>query len=149
MRPRNSKVSIQKVVQLGWAHRPAYLQHPSLSVGSQNIFNPTISDDVSILLDLCLSKCGLRTIGVSQVSFRKPMISFPPTYLDKQMQGNQRILKIQCMGQPRWPSGLAPPSAQGVILETWDRVPRRVPCVGPASPSACVSASLCVSLMNK
>ena len=30
-------------------------------------------------------------------------------------------------GQPRWPSGLAPPLAQGVILETWDQVPRRAP----------------------
>ena len=25
-------------------------------------------------------------------------------------------------GQPGWLSGLVPPSAQGVILETWDRV---------------------------
>ena len=34
------------------------------------------------------------------------------------------------------------PSAQGVILETWDPVPRRAPCMEPASPSACVSASV-------
>ena len=46
------------------------------------------------------------------------------------------------MGQPRWLSGLAPPSAQGLILETQDRVPRRAPCVEPASPSACVSHEL-------
>ena len=48
-------------------------------------------------------------------------------------------------------SGLAPPSAQGVILETWNGVPCWAPCMEPASPSACVSASLslCVSLMNK
>ena len=55
-------------------------------------------------------------------------------------------------GQPRWLSSLAPTSAQGVILETWDRVPHRAPCVGPASPSACDSASLPappLSLMNK
>ena len=54
-------------------------------------------------------------------------------------------------GQPGWLSGLAPPSAQGVILETWDRVPHQAPCVEPASPSARVSASLSpsVSLMNK
>ena len=53
--------------------------------------------------------------------------------------------------------GLVPPSAQGVILETSDRVPRQAPCMEPASPSAYVSASLslslslcvCVSLMNK
>uniref|UniRef100_A0A8P0P9F4 Immunoglobulin V-set domain-containing protein n=1 Tax=Canis lupus familiaris TaxID=9615 RepID=A0A8P0P9F4_CANLF len=36
-------------------------------------------------------------------------------------------------------------SAQGVILEFWDRVPHRAPCMEPASPSAYVSASLCVS----
>ena len=55
------------------------------------------------------------------------------------------------MGQPGWLSGLVLPSAQRVILETWDRVPRRAPCMEPASPSACVSSSLSlsVSLMNK
>ena len=39
------------------------------------------------------------------------------------------------------------PLAQGMILESRDRVPRRAPCMEPASPSACVSASLslCVS----
>ena len=41
------------------------------------------------------------------------------------------------------------PSAQGMILESRDRVPHRAPCVESASPSACVSASLSVSLMNK
>ena len=48
---------------------------------------------------------------------------------------------------PGWLSGLAPPLAQGVILESWDRVPHGAPCMEPASPSACVSASLslCVS----
>ena len=54
-------------------------------------------------------------------------------------------------GQPQWRSGLAPPAARGVILETRDRVPRQAPCMEPASPSACVSASLSlsVSVMNK
>ena len=37
------------------------------------------------------------------------------------------------------------PSAQSVILGSRDRVPHQAPCVEPASPSACVSASLCVS----
>ena len=42
------------------------------------------------------------------------------------------------------------PLAQGAILETWDRIPRRAPSMEPVSPSACVSASLSlpVSLMN-
>ena len=37
------------------------------------------------------------------------------------------------------------PLAQGVILESWDRVPHQAPWMEPASPSACVSASLCVT----
>ena len=44
-----------------------------------------------------------------------------------------------------WLSGLAPPSAQGITLESWGEVPRWASCMEPASPSA----SLCVSLMNK
>ena len=55
-------------------------------------------------------------------------------------------IKKPIFRQPRWHSGLALPAARGVILETWDRVPRRVPCLEPASPSACVSASLSLSL---
>ena len=34
------------------------------------------------------------------------------------------------------------PLAQGAILESRDRVPRRAPGMEPASPSACVSLSL-------
>lgn len=37
------------------------------------------------------------------------------------------------------------PSAQGVIQEFRDQVPRRAPCMEPASPSACVSVCVCVS----
>ena len=61
----------------------------------------------------------------------------------------QMLNKSQHHGQLRWLSGLVLPSAQGVILETQDRVPHQAPCMEPASPSACVSASLCVSLRNK
>ena len=38
------------------------------------------------------------------------------------------------------------PSAQGMIPGSWDQVPHQAPCMGPASPSACVSASLSLSL---
>ena len=34
------------------------------------------------------------------------------------------------------------PSAQGLIPESWHRVPHQGPCTEPASPSAYVSASL-------
>ena len=40
------------------------------------------------------------------------------------------------------------PSAQDVILGSWDQVLCRAPWKEPASPSACISASLCLS-MNK
>ena len=49
-------------------------------------------------------------------------------------------------GQPQWLSGLPPPSAQGVILRTRDRVPPLAAYMEPASPSACVSALLSLSL---
>ena len=45
-----------------------------------------------------------------------------------------------------WLSGLAPPSAWGLILETRDPVPHQASCMEPASPSACVSAPLSLSL---
>ena len=38
------------------------------------------------------------------------------------------------------------PSASGVTPGSWDQVPRWAPCMEPASPSACVSASLCMCL---
>ena len=53
-------------------------------------------------------------------------------------------------GQPGWLSGLVLPSAQGLILQTRDRVPCQAPCVEPAFPllvSLPLSLSLC--LMNK
>ena len=58
----------------------------------------------------------------------------------------ENIFKNQDLGQPGWLSGLAPPSAQGMTLETQDRVPRQAFCMEPASPSACVSAPLSLSL---
>ena len=56
------------------------------------------------------------------------------------------LFKKDFIGQPRWRSGLAPPAAWGVILETGDRIPRRASCMEPASPSAGVSASLSLSV---
>ena len=41
------------------------------------------------------------------------------------------------------------PSAQVVILGSWDQVPHETPHREPSSPSAYISASLCVSLTNK
>ena len=41
------------------------------------------------------------------------------------------------------------PLAQVMIPGSWDQVLHQGPCGEPASPSAYVSASLCVSLMNK
>ena len=71
-------------------------------------------------------------------------------WLSGQIELSDTLIK-NSIGQPGGRSGLEPPSARGVTLGTWDRVPRRAPCVEPASPSARVSAflSLCVSLMNK
>ena len=59
------------------------------------------------------------------------------------------FLKFFSFGQPQWRSGLAPPAAGGVILNTRDRVPHRASCMEPASPSACVSASLFALSLNE
>ena len=50
------------------------------------------------------------------------------------------------LGQPWWLRGLAMPSAQGLILETLNQVPCQALFMEPASPSACVSASLSLFL---
>ena len=52
------------------------------------------------------------------------------------------ILEIQISGSLGGAAVWRLPLAQGAILETPDRIPRRAPCMEPASPSACVSASL-------
>ena len=71
-----------------------------------------------------------------------PSPSIPPFFWSSQWCF---LIKNFPFGQPGWLSGLAPPSAQGVTLETRNQGPHRDPCLEPASPSACVSALLCVS----
>ena len=62
----------------------------------------------------------------------------------------QLIKFISTFGQPRWCSGLAPPAARGVILETRDQVPRRVPGAWSLLLSLPVSLPLSLNLsMNK
>ena len=56
------------------------------------------------------------------------------------------LVKKSLAGQSGWLSGLAPSSAQGMILEARDWVPCQALCMDPASPSACVSASLSASV---
>ena len=55
------------------------------------------------------------------------------------------VLRGSLGGSVVWPL----PLAQGVILESWDPVPRWAPGMEPASPSAYVSASLSLSLKNE
>ena len=62
------------------------------------------------------------------------------------MTGLSKCCRSVVVGQPWWHSGLAQPAAQGVILETLDRVPGQAFWVEPASPSACVSASHSLSV---
>ena len=76
----------------------------------------------------------------------------PPAGLTKEDFLEESVAEVTFkddQGQPWWPSSLALPLAQGVILKTQDRVPCRAPCMEPASPSTGVSASLSVFLMNK
>ena len=52
-------------------------------------------------------------------------------------------------GSPRGLSGLASPSAQGVILEIQDRVQRQAPCMEPAPPYLCLCLSLSSCVCHK
>ena len=85
---------------------------------------------------------------ISQVKNHNFLLIFPETQL-RASKGTAlsycTCYKILKFGQPRWLSGLALPSAQGVILETRDRVLHQAPCMEPVSPSVCVYAYLCVS----
>ena len=80
--------------------------------------------------------------GISSITFVF-MSSRGQTIRENQREFFERVKKHE-KGQPRWRSGLAPPAAWGVILETLNRVPCPASCMWPLSPSACVSASLCV-----
>ena len=66
---------------------------------------------------------------------------------------NNEFLKCEIKGRLRDLAVERLPLAQGMIpesrIESQDPVPSRAPCMEPASPSACVFASLSVSLMNK
>ena len=46
----------------------------------------------------------------------------------------------------RWQNGLAPAFGPGPDPRAQDRIRRQAPCMKPASPSGCVSASLSVCL---
>ena len=62
------------------------------------------------------------------------------------VRGQRHVsVKTQTVGQPGWLSGLVLLSAQGLVLETRDRVPHGAPCMEPASPSACVFAGPLIS----
>ena len=91
--------------------------------------------------------CGVGLMGDGPRVYRSSVISTPFLQSQNYSQHEKFILKkkeslegclggsvVECL-----------PSAQGMIPGSWDRVPHRAPQREPASPSACVSAFLCVS----
>ena len=91
---------------------------------------------------------------MSPTSMRDLVIAVPGSCHRFQSNGKHRQKNIVCVYSREhknntWDTWVAQrlsiylPSAQVVILGSWDRVPHRAPHREPASPSACVS------LMNK
>ena len=83
---------------------------------------------------------------------KEPWKWFTPHTKQETNVSRKNVVQQSKTRQPEWLSGLAPPSAQGLILETRDQVWCQAPCMEPASPSAYVtdslSLSLCLSLIN-
>ena len=80
----------------------------------------------------------LRIRKFSIVSFHSLIYINRRSCSGDHLRGFVDVVKMTFMGQRGSLSGLAPRWAQGVILETPDRVPRQAPCMEPGSPSACV-----------
>ena len=77
------------------------------------------------------------------MQFWQLILSSPSLYMRSSLSDDINMwvaFKNEIIGQRWWFSGLAPPSAQGVILGPWDRVPHRAPHREPASLSPRVSA---------
>ena len=62
---------------------------------------------------------------------------------------SQNLLKMFSKGAARVAQQFSATFSQGVILETWDQVPSRAPCMEPASLPVSLTLPLYVSLMNK
>ena len=149
----------------GWYHvvcpvrcLPAFAQHVSEihSCCMMSSFFPSIANRCMVTPQCIYPFVYWWTLGLLPVVCLFVIISKSPMNVNIQVFVSKHVftsiwLIFRNGGQPGWLSGLAPPSVQVVTPRSWDRVPRWAPCMEPASPSACVSDSLSVSvsLMNK
>ena len=100
----------------------------------------------SLFQDKIISVTLGRRSGTTFGHLFIPLFLIPPVFLltkcvvlsRLEKAGNMRSLGGSAVGHLPW--------AQGVILESQDQVPHQVPCVEPASPSACVSLPLSLFL---
>ena len=79
----------------------------------------------------------------------RPCLSGQPVYLQRRVGSAEVEIRNSTGPAPGGLSGGASAFSPGVTPGSWDRVPYRAPCMEPASPSAWVSASLSLCLMNK
>ncbi|CAK7300062.1 hypothetical protein VULLAG_LOCUS8027 [Vulpes lagopus] len=96
----------------------------------------------------------------SSVHFAKPLVDYmaiPHSSSNHILTTMPRVsstcyfhFKNEENGMPGWGSAVEHlPSAQVVISETRDRVLHQVPHREPASPSACISASICLCVSHE
>ena len=91
----------------------------------------------------CFCKQSVGPVGSPSTRAIKTLLSLILEVSGSTWQ--KQFINLGRGGQPRWLSGLVPPSAQGVILETWDRVPTSSPTSGSLH-EACFSLCLFLSL---
>ena len=91
-----------------------------------------------------MSWAAVRLVDLYNVTTCNTCFYSPRSWEIVMKDYREEMFKNHRHGVPGW-SFECLPLAQGVILVFRDQVPHRAPCMEPASPSAYVSASLCLS----
>ena len=102
------------------------------------------------LLGLAANLGGCRAVPSRAEPCRARSKRFaPPFRLFQQLTGGACTIPVtERERRLRGSAAERPPSAQGLVPESWDRVPHGAPCLEPASPPSvclCLSLSLCLS----
>ena len=87
--------------------------------------------------------------GYTPIGEKKICAHASPRFIGKPRTDGIKVLRVKLWGHLGGSVVERLPLAQGEILESQDQVPRWAPCMEPASSSACISASLSLSVSHE